>query len=206
MNSRVALLGGGAALLLVGAIAGYLYGVSSTPTKTTTAPMETTTLTSTFTAPSTSLDAYEQVSDSFASHMLLISERNPFAIVSQYQENATVKWTGNIGGLQGLYNGTGVIFLLMNDSFIGQAGLFSIGNATQAVLAVSADSAMVNSSFEISGQMYNFGYYPTTSFNGTVSAQDFYKYSASQGAWLISRETWNFLDVAFQYPTPTTGG
>jgi hypothetical protein len=206
MDSRAVLLSACVFLLLAGAAVGYLYGVNSTPTKTTAVSITTTTVTSTLTAPSTSLDAYEQVSNSFASHMLLISERNPFAIVSQYEENATVTWTGNIGGLQGFYNGTGVIFLLINASFIGQAGSFSIGNVTNAVVVVSADSAVVNSSFEISGLMYNFGYYPTTSFNGTVSAQDFYTHSVSQSAWLISTETWNFLNVKFQYPTPTTGG
>ena len=93
MNSKMVLLSVGVILLLGGALVGYLYGVDSTPTKTTTAVSITTTmLTSTFTQPSTSLDAYEQVSNSFASHMLFISERNAFAIVSQYEENATVTW------------------------------------------------------------------------------------------------------------------
>jgi hypothetical protein len=66
MNSKMVLLSGGVVLLLVAALAGYLYGVNSTPTKTTTAVSITaTTLTTTFMAPSTSLDAYEQVSNSF---------------------------------------------------------------------------------------------------------------------------------------------
>jgi len=203
------LLSVGVVLLLVGALAGYLYGVNSMPTKTTTA-VTTTTLTTTFTATSTSLDASEQVSNSFASHMLFISERNAFAIVSQYEENATVTWMGNPapGGLGGFYNGTGVIFLLMNASFISRAGSYSIGNVTHATVDISADSAVVNSSFDISGQNYNqgFPYGYAATFNSTVSAQDFYVYSVSQGAWLISTETWNFLNFTFQSPLPTTGG
>lgn len=219
MSSKAVLLGAGVVLLLAGAIAGYLYGVDSTPTKTTRAgSITTTTLTTTFTASSTSLDAYEQVSSSFASHMLFLSERNPFAVVSQYEENAAVTWNGKLapGGLVGFYNGTGLIFLLMNASFSsGSArilGPFSIGNVTHTVVDISADSAVVNSSFDISGrnispQVYNLGfpYIAVASFNGTVSAQDSYVYSASQGAWLISTETWNFLNFTFQYPTSTTG-
>jgi hypothetical protein len=214
MNSKMVLLSVGVVLLLAGALTGYLYGVNSAPAKTTTTVSITTTtltstltstFTSTFTAPSTSLDAYEQVSNSFASHMLFISERNPFAIVSQYEENATVTWTGAIDGLQGFYNGTGVIFLLMNASFIGRAGSFSVGNVTRSVVDMSADSAVVNSSFDISGQNYfDFPYY-YPGFNGTVSAQDSYVYSASQSAWLISTETWNFFNFTVQHPPPTTG-
>jgi hypothetical protein len=148
--------------------------------------------------------------------MLFLSERNAFAVVSQYEENATVTWNGKIafGGLQGLYNGKGVIFLLMNASFsTSRAGPFSIGNVTRTVVDISADSAVVNSSFDIygqnsSGQSYYLGfpYGYVASFNGTVSAQDFYVYSVSQSAWLISTETWNFLNFTFQYSQPTTGG
>jgi hypothetical protein len=198
MNSRMVVVTGGVILLLVGALAGYLYGVNSTPTKTTTAvTMTTATLTTTFTAPSTSLDASEQVSNSFASHMLFLSERNAFATVGQYEENATVTWTGNPGGLQGFYSGTGEIFLLMNASFISRADSFSVGNVTHTLVDISADSAVVNSSFDISGQKYNFGFRYASSFNGTVSAQDSYVYSSSQSAWMISSETWNFLNFTF---------
>jgi hypothetical protein len=96
MNSKMVLLSAVVVLLFVGALAGYLFGVDWTPLKTTTAVSITTMFTSTVTAPSTSLDAYEQVSNSFASHMLFLSERNPFAVVSQYEGNATVTWNGKI--------------------------------------------------------------------------------------------------------------
>jgi hypothetical protein len=119
---------------------------------------------------------------------------------------ATVTWTGNIGGLQGFYNGTGVIFLLMNGSFIGRTGSFSVGNVTHTAVGVSADSAVVNSSFDISAQNYNLGFpYFYSGFNCTVSAQDSDVYSVPQSAWLISTETWNF-NVTLQSPAPTSGG
>jgi len=196
MNSRAVLLGVGVVLLLVGALAGYLYGVDSTPAKTTTATSTTTV--------SASLDAYDQVANSFADHMLFISSRNASAIVSQYEANATVTWSGknNAGGLAGFYNGTKVIFILMNNSFIGRGSSFAIGNVTHSIVDVSDDSAMVNSSFALLGQS---GVASMGNFNGTVSAQDFYVYSAANGGWLISQETWNFLSFNARGPLIITG-
>lgn len=205
MNSKVVLLVGGLILLLAGAAAGYLYGVASTPIKTATV-VDTTTLSTTVTTVSTSLDAYGQVANSFADHLVVLSSRNASAIVGQYEENASVTWTGNVGGLQGIYNGTKVIFLLMNASFIGGAESFSIGNATHTIVDISNDSALINSSFDISGTNYTFWLGgPVARFNGTVSAQDFYVYSPSRDVWLISTETWNFVSTDLEYPPPATG-
>lgn len=205
MNSKTVLLGAGAILLLAGAAAGYLYGVDSTPAKTTAA-ISTTTLTTTFTT-STSLNAYSQVADGFANHLRFLSSRNASAVVSQYEQNASVTWTGSASGLRGLYNGTKVILLLINASFITRAGSFSIGNVTRTISGISNESAVVNSTFDVSGKNYDFGLYEgyAASFNATVSAQDSFVYSTSHGAWLISAETWNFLRTNLQYPLPTTG-
>lgn len=206
MNSKTALLCGSVVLLLAGAGAGYLYGVDSTPMKITTV-ITTMTTTTTSTKVSTSLDAYGQVANSFSNHMLLLSSRNASAIVSQYQENASVTWTGNTYGLSGFYNGTSVVLLLMHASFLTRARSFDIGNVTRTILDVSDGSTVVNSSFDFYGQNYNFGLGGpyAASFNGTVSAQDFYVYSPSQGAWLISTETWDFVVFSLQYPPATAG-
>jgi hypothetical protein len=189
---------GGAVLLLLGGLAGYLYGVDSTPTKTiTTVSTTEATLTTTSTSVSTSLIAYDQqVTDSFAKHMLLLSERNATAIVSQYEENATVTWMGQTNGLGGFYNGTKVIFILMNVSFIGRGGSISIGNAAHRIMEMPGDSAMLNSSFAIHVRDYGVGLQGrfVTTFNATISAQDLFVYSASNHAWLISQETWNFTN------------
>jgi len=197
MKPRTALVAGGVIALLVGALAGYIYGIDSTPKETTT-ELSTTTV-------STTGSTYDQVADSFANHILLLSERNATALASLYAENATVTWNGagnnDVGGLAGLYNGTDIL-LLMRVSFIGRGGSFAIGNVTRAVSAVTADSATVDSTFEIYGQDYNFGM-PiggyATSFNGTVSAYDSYVYSEPTGSWLISNETWSFTTFNIQY-------
>jgi hypothetical protein len=187
MSSRTVLLGGGVVLLLVGALAGYLYGVNSTPTKTAAA--------------STSLDAYDQVADSFANHMLFVSSRNASAMASQYESNASVIWTTIGLGYAGTYVGANNIFILMNNSFIGRGSSFSVGNVTHSVVNMTTHSAVVNSSFAFFGQRTDLG----GNFNGTVSAQDFYVYSAANGGWLISRETWNFLSFNAPGPLVITG-
>jgi hypothetical protein len=186
MKPRTAVVASGVIVLLVGALAGYLYGVDSTPRATTTG-LSTVTV-------STSGSAYDQVADSFANHMLSLSERN-----------ATVTWVGAVDeyGLAGLYNRT-EIPLLMRESFIGKGTSFTMGNLTLAITVISADSATVNSTFEIFGQGLYVAAIPGpvyTAFNATVSAEDSYAYSTPNNAWLISNETWSFTSFNTNEPT-----
>jgi hypothetical protein len=185
MNSRIVLATCGIIFLLVGGFGGYFYGANSIRRETTT---------TTFTTVSMATDIQSQVFNSLANHMFFLSERNVSAIISQYEKNATIEWMGNAGGLQGIYNGTSDIFLLMNESFISRAVSFSIGNITSISISISNDSAIVKSSFEIFGQDYNFGlpYGYVANFNSTILAQDHFAYSSSQKAWLISVESWNY--------------
>jgi len=186
MNSKKALLGSCLAFLLVGALAGYLYGADSTPTKTTTAKSTTMVTTA-----SSSMDAYDQVASSFANHMVFLSSGNASAVESQYESNASVTWMGDVFPSAGTYNVTNAIFLLMNDTFIsGHGNSLTLGNVTLMIADKSADSAAVNSSFAFfeASSPPQCGF----PFDGTVSAQDSYAYSVPNGAWLISREMWDF--------------
>jgi hypothetical protein len=189
MNSKVVLLSVGVVLLLVGALAGYLYGVTSTPTKTTTV--------------STSSDAYNQVVSSFANHILFLSSGNASDIASQFERNATLTWKGDIfPAAAGNYTGAGNIFLVMNSSFfLGRGSSFSVGSVTYTVVGLSDDSALVNSSFAFSGQNVYMG----GSYNGTISAQDSFVYSGASGAWLISGEIWDFVTANPRGPPIITG-
>jgi len=202
------LVGVGAGLTLVVLL--VLQSATSTGafgTKTT--ETETVTKTSTVTATEKVVD---QISASFANHMLLYVSRNVTAIVSQYEGNATLTWTGSAtnfartynggAGLAGTYNGTGSITTLL-ESFFGKFSTgtgvnFIIANVTRTIAVTANDSALVNSSFGFAGV-------PTINGDiiGTVSAQDSYAYSATSGAWLISRETWNFTTLSFEYPIYT---
>ncbi|MDG6926756.1 MAG: hypothetical protein JRN09_09420 [Nitrososphaerota archaeon] len=195
MNPRTALAAVGAVALLVGGLAGYLYGIDSTPRETTT-ELSTVTV-------STSASAYDQVAESFADHMLFLSERNATAIASQYTGNGTVYWYGvlGVGGLAGFYNSTRNILTLMRESFIGNETSFAIGNVTRTIAVTSANSAVVNSTFDVCGQGDYIVAIPGSlwsAFNATVSARDSYVYSASENAWLISNETWDFTNFNTQ--------
>jgi hypothetical protein len=133
--------------------------------------------------------------------MLQLGSRNVSAIVSQYEGNATVIWTGNTLGIGGTYIGTKNIGLALS-AFLGAVSSFIIGNETQTIATASDDSVVVNSSFSFAGESADF-FGP---FNGTVSAQDSYTHSAASGAWLISRETWDFLSFNVRNPSIETVG
>jgi hypothetical protein len=187
MNSRIAFRVGAVILLLVIGLAGYLYGVSSRPEGTTT------------TIITTSQSITDQITDAFAKHMLLLSERNPSAIQSQYAESANVTWMGNSGGLAGVYNRTDIL-ILMKVSFIGRTSSFSIGDVAHKIDSPSPAYTVVHSNFTFYGRNYNFGLHIGygSSFNGTVSARDLFVYSASNHIWVISNETWNFTSFSIQ--------
>jgi hypothetical protein len=150
---------------------------------------------------STTTSAVSLFNSSFADHMRLLASRNTSAIVSQYEGNASVIWTGEVPGLQGLYNGTGNIRILFGVSLFGPKSTtaLAIGNVTQKILAESDESAVVNSSFSFLGESSLEG-----NFSGSVSAMDSYVYSAASG-WLISQETWNFLSFNVQFPVGYAG-
>ena len=181
------------AVLLVSAIVAFVasaYGIGATRT-----------VTSTTTVVSTVPDVYDQVDNSFANHVLFLSSANASAIASQFESNATVTWTGDIAPFQGNYVGAGNIFILMNSSIAGRGSIFSVGNVTHSVVGISGDSALVNSSFAFSGKAVSLG----ATYNGTVSAQDFFVYSAANGTWLISGETWDFITFNSAGLVPITG-
>jgi hypothetical protein len=135
------------------------------------------------------------VSKSFADHMLFLSTGNVSGTVSQFEGNATVTWLGDAAGLTGNYIGVKNILLLMNSSFSPWLGSPAITNLTQTTIATSNHSAVVNSSFGYSGQNAFLG-----NFSGVITAEDYYSYSAANGAWLISREIWDYLSFNIEFP------
>jgi hypothetical protein len=184
LNSKTALLGGGVVLLLVGASAGYLYGVSSTSARTTTSVTTTTTTLTTASIPSTVPDTYDQVAGTYADHLLLLEARNASALASQYETNATIEWKGVSGGCDGNYTGTGSITMLLGDLLTRSSSLL-VSNETQTIGAEGKDW-VVNSTFNFVGNSTFVGI-----FVGRIAAQD--SYFSSGQTWSIAKETWNFL-------------
>lgn len=193
MNSKMAWLIGGVVLLLVGAIGGYLIGVSSASTKLTTV-----------TTMSSTSEAYAQVNSSYANHLLSFGSKNVSALLLQYESNATVRWGGASTGLTGNYTGSESIKqLLIAFEATSSTNYFYVANEThRSVQMVSAGSGnytevvVVNSTFDFRGQSRVFG-----DFSGTVSARTTFVHGAAGGSsWLISEEVWRFLKYTQQYP------
>jgi hypothetical protein len=191
MNSKMVMLSVGVVLLLVGALAGYLYGVNSTPEQTATAATTTTTLISVSNV-STISDAYDQVASAYANQLLLLDATNTSALVGGYETNATVEWKGYSGGCDGNYSGTAEIArplgaLLANDTY------FLVSNETQTIRA-EGNYWVVNSAFHFVGnstadKSIASPYIGT--FQGAIAAQDSYVHVGAR--WLVSSETWNFI-------------
>jgi hypothetical protein len=190
MNPKMVLLSVGVVFLLVGALAGYLYGVNLMPGETTTA---VTTMTSTLISVSTVStvpDAYDQVASTYANRLLLLDAMNTSALVSGYEANATVEWKGNSGGCDG--NWTGEIAkplgaLLANDTH------FLVSNETQTI-RVEGNYWIVNATFDFVGNSSTdksiaLPYVGT--FEGAIAVRDSYVHVGA--TWLVTSETWNFI-------------
>lgn len=138
--------------------------------------------------------ALDRVNGSFSAHMALLALRNVSAILTQYETNCTVTWTGNAAGLAGLYSGVNDTRILLTD-FLGRANSFIIENVTEVMAIRSADSGMVNSSFIFRGQSPLQG-----NFSGSIAAEDFFVFSSATDTWSISQEIWNFRSLEYQFP------
>ena len=128
------------------------------------------TMTSTVT--STATLQSQVVTNSFVDHMLLLDSRNVSAAVSQYEDNATVTWTGIEGpvALQGPATNTDAItsaltyFLYQPCGSHGTVNGFAISNLVLSTTPISDSSAIVNSTFSFRGNSTLWG-----NFNATVS-------------------------------------
>jgi hypothetical protein len=183
MNSKMVLLSVGVVALLVGALAGYLYGINSTPARAATTATTTTTLISVSNV-STVPEPYDQVASTYAGHLLLLEARNASALASRYETNATIEWKGFSGGCNGNYTGTASITKLLGDLLTRSSSLL-VSNETQTIGA-EGKNWVVSSTFNIVGNSTIVGV-----FEGRIAAQD--SYFSSGQTWSIAQETWNFL-------------
>jgi len=159
--------------------------------------LSTRTVTSTTTtAVSTIPDAYEQVASTYANRLLQLDARNVSALLSGYESNATVVWTGDAMGLQGNYTGMGNgsgeigrVFEYIPGSMIN----LTLSNENQTIVRVQG-GYWVNSTFDWAGYSSLAG-----PVGGSVAAQDSYVYVGN--TWLIARETWTFLSFRCEFPS-----
>jgi outer membrane protein assembly factor BamB len=151
------------------------------------------TSTTTVTTASTVTGAYDQVAGNYLNYLSALDTRNISALTSEYERNATIEYTGNLGlgGLAGNYTGLGNISILLRDlpNFFSN---YSVSNESQTIGA-EGPYWVVNSSFNIAGNSPIEG-----NINATIAAQ--YRYADVNGTWLIATQTWNFLKYYVQFP------
>jgi len=159
--------------------------------------LATTTVTSTTTATvSTIPAAYEQVASDYANHLLLLDARNASALLSGYESNATVEWTGDTGGLAGNYIGTGNgsgEFGGVLDYFLTDMVNLTVSNENQTIATFQGGHWVINSTFDWVAYNSDDG-----NISGIVAAQDSYAHVGN--TWVIARETWNWLSLDCQFP------
>ena len=154
----------------------------------------TVTLTTTA-AVSTIPEAYEQVTSTYANRLLLLDSRNVSAILSGYESNATVEWTGQAAGLQGNYagigNGSGEIGSVL-DIFPASLTNLTLSHENQTIVGVQG-GYWVDSTF------YWAGFSPKAgNLSGSIAAQDLYVHVGN--IWLIASETWTWLSFNCEFP------
>src|SRR5438552_12685157 len=113
---------GAAVVVVIVIVGGAFYLLTqqpSTPTGTSTSVTTTSsTTTSSTTTSSTTTSSSVQgtpppgIRAAFNKHLSEIGTRDIPTVLTDYQDNAVVVWTGNTAGLGGVYNGVGNIRLL----------------------------------------------------------------------------------------------
>jgi hypothetical protein len=139
----------------------------------------------------TTSDAYEQVANAYANHLLQFSARDKTALVSGYESNGTMEWTGAEAAGTGNFSGSTDIGIKLK-SFTGKLVNFSLSDGYQSI-GVKGDVSVVNSTLDFQGYSSVVG-----RVNGMIVAQDAYVHVGS--SWLIARETWNFTQFNEQFP------
>ena len=169
-SASVAILGIVIAIAVVGGSLYFLLRVE--PNQTTTS------------ATTTTLVASPEVKSAFDVHLTRIGSRDVSLVLTDYEDNAVVLWTGQTQGLGGIYSGTDKIRLLYANALSGAKNI-TVTSSAYSQINGSTTQASVSSTLTIRGTSSYLG-----RFNGTIVAQLTYK--SDNGAWKISNENWDY--------------
>ena len=132
----------------------------------------------------------------FARHLTDFTSANETSLMADFTPNATLAWVGETRGLGGTPGVTTVATPSLIGSFYSRFFVkfpsFSVSNVTYAVQAVGS-GAVVNGSLVLLGGGPN-----VQSIMGQVTTTATYVHV--NGEWLISSETWNFVNLLVQSP------
>src|SRR2546426_9418500 len=151
---------------------------------TTTSSTSVTTTSSTTTSSSFQGTPPPGARAAFDRHLSEIGTRDIPTVLTDYQDNAVVVWTGNTAGLGGVYNGVGNIRLLYSAA-LSTANQIALTPTTVKTFNNSATQATVNSTLALTGVSNILG-----KFNGTIATSIVYAYVS--GGWKITQENWDY--------------
>src|SRR5437016_7721210 len=157
-------------------------GTSTSPTTTSSARVTTTSSTTSSSNPQTTPPP--GVRTAFDRHLSEIGTRDIPTVLTDYQDNAVVVWTGNTAGLGGVYNGVGNIRLLYSAA-LSTANQIALTPTTVKTFNNSATQVTVNSTLALTGVSNILG-----KFNGTIATSIVYAYVS--GGWKITQENWDY--------------
>src|SRR5437867_5615679 len=183
---------GAAVLVLIVVLGGAFFILTqqpSTPSGNSTSVTTTSSTGSTTTSSTTRSSSIQGTPPpgaraAFDRHLSEIGTRDIPTVLTDYQDNAVVVWTGNTAGLGGVYNGVGNIRLLYSAA-LSTANQIALTPTTVKTFNNSATQATVNSTLALTGVSNILG-----KFNGTITTSIVYTYV--NGVWKITQENWDY--------------
>jgi hypothetical protein len=136
-------------------------------------------------SPSTSSLPSISVSDAVNRFVQNINERSVNGLVTFYTPSSVVHWSGNLGGLQGLYAGTDSIKFLYA-STVGKAATMKANSINYAQKSISP--TQMNASYDL---VMLANSTVAGKLNATISVSQ--EWAWGNGGWQISKENWSYI-------------
>src|SRR2546425_12149213 len=164
---------GAAVVVVIVFLGGAFFFLTQQSSSTSGTSTSVTTTSSTTTSSTTTSSSFQGTPPpgaraAFDRHLSEIGTRDIPTVLTDYQDNAVVVWTGNTAGLGGVYNGVGNIRLLYSAA-LSTANQIAFTPTTVQTFNNSATQVTVNATLALKGVSNVLG-----GFNGTVSSSIVY--------------------------------
>jgi hypothetical protein len=136
------------------------------------------------------------VLENVATQLSYLNNRNIEALANFYTSTSVVNWTGDAGGLAGVYTGTSNILILYIGSFAHVTNL-RVHTANLSATEISPANITVKFDLLLEG-------YSTTLGNLTAKIFVTQDWVNQDRTWYIQRETWNYLTFTTSNPVTST--
>jgi hypothetical protein len=129
-------------------------------------------------------------------HIQKLNNRDVSGVVSDFDTNVVVMWTGISQGLGGTYHGVSETRFLYSTAI---GGATKLNYVIQKLNTTTPSPGIANVVAELA---FNGTSNILGKFNGTVAAA--YTYANSGGNWVISKENWNYKAFNVEYSQGAT--